>query len=64
MQNIELVFDVSVLGDFKRRKFVGRMDLTSNCNMDVTSNKLGRFGMDYLIDIQMSLYKAEFLVFE
>ena len=43
MQNIELVFDVSVLSDFKRRKFDGRMDLTSNFKMDITSNKLGHF---------------------
>ena len=43
MQNIELVFDVSVLGDFKHRKFNGRMDLTSNFKMDITSNKLGHF---------------------
>ena len=43
MQNIESVFDVTVLGDFKRRKFDGRMDLTSNCKMYLTSNKLGRF---------------------
>ena len=43
MQNIELVFDVSVLSIFKRRKFDGRMDLTSNFKMDITSNKLGHF---------------------
>ena len=43
MQNIELVFDVSVLSDFKHRKFDGRMDLTSNFKMDITSNKLGHF---------------------
>ena len=43
MQNIELVFDVSVLSDFKRRKFDGRMDLKSNFKMDITSNKLGHF---------------------
>ena len=43
MQNIESIFDVSVLGDFKRRKFDGRMDLMSNRNMDLTSKKLGRF---------------------
>ena len=43
MQNIELVFDVSVLSDFKHRKFYGRMDLTSNFKMDITSNKLGHF---------------------
>ena len=66
MQNIESVFDEGVLGDFKRRKFDGRMDLTSNRKVDITSNKLGRFGlsMGYLIDTQMSLYKVEFLVFE
>ena len=43
MQNIQLVFDVCVLGDFKRRKLDGRMDLMSNPNMDLTSKKLGRF---------------------
>ena len=43
MQNIELVFDVSVPSDFKRRKFDGQMDLTSNFKMDITSNKLGHF---------------------
>ena len=66
MQNIESIFDVSVLGDFKRRKFDGRMDLTSNRKVDITSNKLGRFGlsMGYLIDTQKSLYKVEFFVFQ
>ena len=42
------------------------MDLTSNRKVDITSNKLGRFGlsMGYLIGTQMSLNRVEFLVFE
>ena len=41
----QINFNVSELGDFKRQKFDGRMYLTSNCKMDITSNKLGCFSL-------------------